>query len=157
MVLVVHSWCNHDIYMYIIQACSQVHWYLYLNTISTTIKVLVLVLILQPFFHFCTVLVYLYSSTKVGTYKYLNTCKYFEVPLSPFNLIHQSQQVNPTLVHVEGSLKPYSKKSETLFSFMPDPKTEPTPFSKPIQTQWLLSSSSCLHGHKSSQVLERES
>ena len=54
---------------------------------------------------------YLYSSTELCTYKYLTTCKYFEVPLSPYNLIHQVNKVNPTQVHVEGSLESYSKKS----------------------------------------------
>ena len=54
---------------------------------------------------------------------------YLEVPLCPFNLIHQNgNNVNPTQVHAEGSLEPHSKKSKTLFSFIPDPETETTPF-----------------------------
>ena len=69
---------------------------------------------------------YLYSSTELCIYKYLNTCKFFEVPLSSF--IIWLNKVNLTQVHVEGSFKPHSKKGETLFSFMPDPETEATPF-----------------------------
>ena len=60
---------------------GQVHWYLYLSIISTTMKVLVLNL--NPFFISAHYL-YMYSSTKGGIYKYSNTCKYFEVPVSSF-------------------------------------------------------------------------
>ena len=89
-----------------IQAQGQVHWYLYLSTISTAMKVLVLVL--KSFLCFCTVL-----GTCTQVLKYF---KYLFI------------KVNPTQVHVEGSLEPHSKKSKTLFSFMHDPETETTHF-----------------------------
>ena len=54
--------------------------------------------------------------------------------LSPFNLTHQVDKVNPTQVHVEGSFEPPLKKSKTLFIFMPEPEAETIP-SRVIQTQ----------------------
>ena len=74
---------------------------------------------------------YLYSSNEVCTYKYLNTCKYFEVSLSPFKPLCSYSSKSTKLnnqVHVEGNLESHSKKSKTLFSFMPMPETETTPF-----------------------------
>ena len=43
-------------------------------------------------------------------------------------MIIKVNQVNPTQSHAEGSLKPRSKKSKTLFSFMPEHETESIPF-----------------------------
>ena len=85
----------------------------------------VLVLMLKSFLHFCTVLVF------VSIMKYI---------LSLLILPIKVNEVNYTQVHVEGSLELHSKKSKTLFSFMPEPKAETIPFQTHLNTENYLES-----------------
>ena len=66
-------------------------------------------------------------------------------------------KVNPTQVHIEGSLEPPLNKSKTIFSFMSEPEAETTPFQSHSNTDdYLTAPFVSMDTNPAMQVLERE-